>query len=276
MLVMPEVSPQPSLENQPAQPQVQGGKGISWKKIIVSVVVIAVVAGIIAGGLYWFFVLNEEETTTTETTKVSTPSSKQATPSAKKDETADWKTYTDTTTGASFKYPSNWSLKKVKEYSIKATAVTSPTGFNVYFALSGGTGGACAPSDPNMKNVYVFDIKSAGFNNVKGKPVEIVEWALSGGEFSSKGANFARKEILLNNSGGWLKVGDNGTKCLPVGQVVIKDLMIDVSYKGGTIVGISFAGQYPDSSKYQQLSVKDYFNLPDVKTVEKILSSLKL
>lgn len=56
MLVMPEVSPQPSLENQPAQPQVQEGKGISWKKIIVSVVVIAVVVGIIAGGLYWFFV----------------------------------------------------------------------------------------------------------------------------------------------------------------------------------------------------------------------------
>jgi len=56
MLVMPEVSPQPSLKNQPPQPQVQEGKGISWKKIIVSVVVIAVVAGIIVGGLYWFFV----------------------------------------------------------------------------------------------------------------------------------------------------------------------------------------------------------------------------
>ncbi len=71
MLVMPEVSPQP---DQPTKPQVQPeqGKGISWKKIIVSVVVIAVVAGIIAGGLYWFFVLNEEETTATETTKVST------------------------------------------------------------------------------------------------------------------------------------------------------------------------------------------------------------
>lgn len=86
---MPEVSPQPSLEKQPAQPQVQGGKGISWKKIIAGVGVMVVVAGIIAGGLYWFFVLNEEETTT-ESTKVSTPSSKQATPSAKKDETADW------------------------------------------------------------------------------------------------------------------------------------------------------------------------------------------
>ncbi len=89
---MPEVSPQPSLEAQPAQPQAPQGKGISWKKIIVSVAAIAVVAGIIAGGLYWFFVLNEEETTITEPTKVSTSSSKQATPSAKKekDETADW------------------------------------------------------------------------------------------------------------------------------------------------------------------------------------------
>ena len=110
---MPEVSPQPS---QPIQPQVQPeqGKGISWKKILVSVGVIAVVAGIIAGALYWYFVINEEETTTTETTKVSTPSSKQATPSAKKekDETADWKTYTNSSLGFSIKYPSGWYTKE--------------------------------------------------------------------------------------------------------------------------------------------------------------------
>jgi hypothetical protein len=89
---MPEVTPQPSQSVQPQAPQ---GKGISWKKIVVSVVAIAVVAGIIAGGLYWFFVINEEETTT-EPTKISTPSAKKATPSAKKekDETADWKVLT--------------------------------------------------------------------------------------------------------------------------------------------------------------------------------------
>jgi hypothetical protein len=272
---MPEVSPQP---DQPAQPQVQSvqSKGISWKKIIVSVVAILVVAGIIAGGLYWFFVLNEEETTTTEPTKVSTPSAKKATPSAKKDETADWKTYTDTTTGASFKYPSNWSLSKVEEDSHKAVAITSPTGFNVYFALLGGTGGACAPSDPNMINVYVYDIKPAGFNNVKGRPVQIVEWALSGGKFSDKGSDFTRKEVLLDNSAGFPKIGDNGTNCLPNEGEIVKNSAFDVNYKGGTIVGISFAGQYPDSSKHQQLSAKEYFNLPDVKTAEKILSSVKL
>jgi hypothetical protein len=113
---MPEVSPQP---NQPTQPQAPQGKGISWKKIVVSVVVILVVVGAIAGALYWYFVLNEEETTTTEPTKVTTPSAKQATPSGKpktpsteKDETADWKTYTGESNGIKFslKYPPSFKV----------------------------------------------------------------------------------------------------------------------------------------------------------------------
>ncbi len=112
---MPEVSPQPSLEAQPAQPQAPQGKGISWKKIIVSVVAIAMVAGIIAGALYWYFVINEEETTT-EPVKVSTPSSKQATPSAEKDEPTEpsdslAKTYKDNFFNVSFKYPEDWEEK---------------------------------------------------------------------------------------------------------------------------------------------------------------------
>jgi hypothetical protein len=107
---MLEVFEQQTQPKPPAASSVQAApkKGISWKKIIVSVVAILVVAGAIAGALYWYFVINEEETTTTETTKVSTPSSKQATPSAKKDETADWKVYTNTTGKYTLKYPVNY------------------------------------------------------------------------------------------------------------------------------------------------------------------------
>jgi hypothetical protein len=116
--VMPEVSPQPSLEKPDTPSQPQESKGISWKKILVSVGVIAVVVGIIAGGLYWYFVLNEEETSTTETTKATTPSAKKATPSAEKekDETADWKNYSHEEFGYKLKYPPNWILdEEIKE-----------------------------------------------------------------------------------------------------------------------------------------------------------------
>ncbi|MCH8285742.1 hypothetical protein IIB79_04350 [candidate division KSB1 bacterium] len=56
-------------------------------------------------------VLNKAETTTPEPAKVSTPSAKQATysatatPIADKDETAGWKTYTNSKLGFSIKYP---------------------------------------------------------------------------------------------------------------------------------------------------------------------------
>jgi hypothetical protein len=104
---MLELSPQPS---QPTSPPVQPEpkKGVSWKKIIASVVVILVVVGAIAGALYWYFVLNEEEATTPITpAQVSTPSAKKATPSAEKDETADWETYKNTNYNYSLKYPAS-------------------------------------------------------------------------------------------------------------------------------------------------------------------------
>jgi hypothetical protein len=124
MLVMPEVSSQP---NQPASSPVQPeqSKGISWKKISVSVGLIAVVAGIIAGGLYWYFVQNEEEATTTGTTKVTTPSSKPATPSAEKDETADWKTFTDSTGSFSIKYPKEYTEVPIKADTVFGTEIRS-------------------------------------------------------------------------------------------------------------------------------------------------------
>ncbi len=105
--------PEQAQQKQPADSSTQATpkKGISWKKIIVSVVVIVMVAGIISG-LLWYFACNQTESSTTETTKVSTPSSKQATPSAKKDETANWNTLTNTGLGYSIKYSASWKTKR--------------------------------------------------------------------------------------------------------------------------------------------------------------------
>jgi len=73
--------------------------------------VVAVILAIV-GGLYWFLVLNEEETTdVVEPVKVSTPSSKQATPSAEKekDETAKWKRYTSPI-GFQIEHPEDYQI----------------------------------------------------------------------------------------------------------------------------------------------------------------------
>lgn len=78
-------------------------------------------------GLLIFYLLQPRPATTpTSTTKISTPSSKQATPKKEKpkDETADWKTYTSKTLGVTFKYPKEWdkteeSTGRILTYSSK-------------------------------------------------------------------------------------------------------------------------------------------------------------
>ncbi len=74
------------------------------------------ILGLVAGGVYYSWTgksANPIPPPTPVVTSVSQPSSaSQATPipSPDSDETANWKTYTDSTLVASFKYPSNWTL----------------------------------------------------------------------------------------------------------------------------------------------------------------------
>jgi len=152
---MPEVSLQPNLESQPSQPQGQGGKGISWKTVTVTVLVVAVILAIV-GGLYWFLVLNEEETTdVVEPVKVSTPSSTQATPSTEKverklmvyDSLFDHSTKKGDLHTISFKSPKNWILKQDDSKNKNDGHYYSITGINNFLIemeeLPGGTGGLC-------------------------------------------------------------------------------------------------------------------------------------
>ncbi len=88
---MPEDSTQP----QPTSNQ----ESINWKRILIVSVVAAVVVSL---GVLIFLILQPKEETTTPVT------TKKATPSAKKDETADWKTVVNDVFGYSIKYPTGW------------------------------------------------------------------------------------------------------------------------------------------------------------------------
>ena len=97
-------------ENAFPQSQAVPSQKISWKRVFWIALVAVVILAILIG-LWWWFVL---KTPTTPPALTTTPTKKQlipnATPSAKKDETADWKTYTSTEFGFSVKYPQEWLI----------------------------------------------------------------------------------------------------------------------------------------------------------------------
>ncbi len=90
----------------PTQPQTTPeGKPINWKNILIG----AVIGGVLVGVgvlIFYLYQSNSEETTPTTTPKTLTTSAKIATPSAEKDETADWNIYKDGS--IVLKYPKSW------------------------------------------------------------------------------------------------------------------------------------------------------------------------
>lgn len=92
------------------QPQITTKK-MDFHKVFAAVGIILIVLIIVVGGV-WYFVLNAEEKVPVNddvtVTKIATSSAKTTTPSATKDETADWKTVSNNTCGFSVKYPKDW------------------------------------------------------------------------------------------------------------------------------------------------------------------------
>ena len=147
---MPEEVQQPA-----PQPQVTTTvpKSHDWKKVGLTILIILVVAGLIVAA-YWFLILNKssEDSDLTGpvpkvTTKTSTESEKEATESAEKDETADWKTFTGELTNITFKYPQtlfkseafaegSFSSVRFSNYTFKADGGDSCEGKNDCFVLS--------------------------------------------------------------------------------------------------------------------------------------------
>jgi len=95
------------MEN-PAQPQpTSNKKPFNWKKILLILLIALFVISLLGVGLYLLIPrLTEEPTPMTQPQKQATPSAEPATPSAKKDETEGWKTYSSK--DFSFKYPPSW------------------------------------------------------------------------------------------------------------------------------------------------------------------------
>ena len=121
--LMPEQVQQPT-----PQPQVSSKpQSTNWKKIGLTVLIIVVVAGLIAG-VYWFFVLNKSSDISDLTGPVPKPqvttSTPSATPSAKKDETADWNVYKDE--NISLRYPKSWG--RYDFIGTPSFSVEDPTG----------------------------------------------------------------------------------------------------------------------------------------------------
>lgn len=102
-------------------------KQVNWKRVGWIVAAAVVILGILLALWWYFFLRGPKEVTNTvsrpptKTTKTSTPS---ATPSAKKDETAGWKTYENSTLGFSFKYPSGYNI-----YDISILPCLANTGY---------------------------------------------------------------------------------------------------------------------------------------------------
>lgn len=96
-------------------------------KVFAAIGIILIVMVIIGGGI-WYFVQSAEDKVGTidenSTIKTATSSARTATSSAAKDETADWKIYTNSTYGFSIKYPSDYTI----EESTQPFAVNFPGG----------------------------------------------------------------------------------------------------------------------------------------------------
>ena len=77
---------------------------INWKRVLITVVIGAVIVGL--GVIVFLFLQPKPTEPAPVTTKEATSSATTTTPSAEKDETADWKTYSSK--NFSFKYPPSW------------------------------------------------------------------------------------------------------------------------------------------------------------------------
>ena len=94
----------------PVQPQ-PTSKGINWKTILIGAVIGGLVIVIGALGFYLYQGQSGETTSTQVTTpKKATDSSKQDTPTAEKDETADWEKYSNSSLGISLSRPPDATL----------------------------------------------------------------------------------------------------------------------------------------------------------------------
>ena len=107
---MPEQEKLSSLPSSPTQPN-PVKSGINWLHVLVGVVIGALLIG---GGFLTYNAYQSKPKESTPPTKTATSgatTSPQSSQPTTNDETADWKTFTDSNLKISFKYPRSWAIK---------------------------------------------------------------------------------------------------------------------------------------------------------------------
>lgn len=99
--------------DQPVPNPVAKNPNIHTHKVFASVGLILIGTIIAVAGIWWYVDNQSGDNTAEEstiTTKISTSSASKTTETESKDETAEWKTYTNSTYMFSFKYPTDWEV----------------------------------------------------------------------------------------------------------------------------------------------------------------------
>ena len=123
-----------------AQPQ----KSLNWKNVLIGVAIgfVLIWVGVI---IWWLLIQPKPKPTPTSSTSTTTTkkATSSATPSAQKDETAGWKTYTNNQLKFSLKYPSNWTKgARVEQSFDEGFRLSGPEGY-IEIAWTTQWGGGC-------------------------------------------------------------------------------------------------------------------------------------
>lgn len=166
----------------------------------------------------------------------------------------DWKIYIDPYLNATFSYPANWQIKSINtvDSNVKGVELDSPEGLQIQYAPTvSGLGGGCDPADCPM--VKTRSVKKIDNTNSK-SDLYLVEGKVN--ETKRFGLMSSFKSSSLP------EVGEK--KQFPY-------YMLFFTPKE-TLAWFMVTAM---EDKYMKISDEEYFNLPEVKIAEQILSSFK-
>jgi hypothetical protein len=170
--IQSQTSVQPVLEH--VQTSVEPKKSLSkWPLIVVSVILIAT---LLTGTYLLVKSQNVNQRPASKITAISPTVS--LTPTSTPDPTANWKTFTDTATGLSFKYPPTYTLSNGMNSrgGGQGVALINPihpvtdpqyAPYIISFSIAGDHGNPCSNTKPNILNLASgksLDITGCGYN----------------------------------------------------------------------------------------------------------------
>ncbi|MDP2671564.1 MAG: PsbP-related protein [bacterium] len=191
---MPEEITTPSL-NQETKPNSQ--KKLDVKKTLITVIVITIVVGLIGGAIFWYSwnMVNREDKGATI---------KQASSSAQKDGTTDWKTYTNTTAGYKISYPSTWTFvvetpKTRPEQEYTSDKFTGTEG-EIRVDYGTGLGGGCGPTQEGQLSIKNSTLSVCVVNpdNAGGKTYNLLGAVSGEKEVTWRGFITVNKPVATN------------------------------------------------------------------------------